>query len=105
MESRFKQFRERAILLERVFLKGYLAKWLPISVTVGLAASFTAIIFYEMLKYSTSFFLVGIAGYSPPAPAGEGETTFRFSENSYLIPLATMLGDTKLPLASVKFIN
>ncbi len=92
MESKFKQLRERAIFLERVFFKGYLAKWLPISVTVGLAAGFTAIIFYEMLKHSTSLLLEGFAGYSPPAPAGEGETAFKFSDNPYLIPLVTSLG-------------
>lgn len=92
MRAEARLLREAGRFLETTLLKGYLAKWLPLSAVVGVAAGITAIVFYEMLNHATGLLLVGLAGYHPPAPAGEGETFFQLPANPYLIPLVTTVG-------------
>ena len=75
-----------------IVARHYFRKWLPLSVIIGVAAGISAIAFYEMLRHATIALLVEIAGYHPPAPAGEGETFFKFPERPYLIPLVTCIG-------------
>ena len=75
-----------------IVARHYFRKWLPLSVIIGVAAGISAIAFYEMLRHATIALLVEIAGYHPPAPAGEGETFFKFPEKPYLIPLVTCVG-------------
>jgi len=82
--------------LEKIFkaitARHYFRKWLPISIAIGVAAGFSALIFHEMLRHATSFFLWYLAGYIPPSPAGEGDMSFKFSDTPYLIPLITCIG-------------
>lgn len=92
MRTSAKLLRDARRFLELSFLKGYLAKWLFISVVVGVGAGISAIIFYELLNRSIDLLLVGLSGYRPPAPAGEGETFFKLPSNIYLIPLVTTIG-------------
>ena len=75
-----------------IVARHYFRKWLPLSVIIGIAAGFSAIAFHEMVKHATAALLVGVAGYHPPAPVGEGETLFKFPETPYLIPLITCIG-------------
>ena len=75
-----------------IVTRQYFQKWIPLSIIIGIAAGLSAIAFYEMLRQATAFFLKGIAGYYPPAPAGEREAFFKFSENPLLIPLVTCIG-------------
>jgi len=75
-----------------IVTRQYFQKWIPLSIIIGIAAGLSAIAFYEMLRQATAFFLKGIAGYYPPAPAGEREVFFKFSENPLLIPLVTCIG-------------
>ncbi|HDD42103.1 MAG TPA: chloride channel protein, partial [Nitrososphaeria archaeon] len=83
------RFEER---FRAIVARHYFKKWIPLSVIIGIAAGISAMVFYEMLRHATTLFLVEIAGYHPPAPAGEGETFFKFPETPYLIPLVTCVG-------------
>ncbi|HDJ67269.1 MAG TPA: chloride channel protein, partial [Nitrososphaeria archaeon] len=79
-------------MFRAIVARHYFRKWIPLSVIIGVAAGFSAIAFYEMLRHATTTLLTGIAGYHPPAPAGEGETFFKFPETPCLIPLVTCIG-------------
>ena len=70
----------------------YLEKWIPISVLIGIFCGFGAIVLYKFLELCVHFFLWELAGYHPPAPAGEGSTKVIFSNKALLIPLVTTLG-------------
>ena len=75
-----------------ILTRHYLRRWLPLSIIIGIVAGFSAIVFYEMLRNATTLFLRELAGYHPPAPAGEGEGFFKFPENPLLLPLITCIG-------------
>ena len=75
-----------------ILARGYLRRWVPISVAIGLAAGAASIVFMAMLDASFKIFLHGIAGYIPPSPAGEGGGEFSLPSNPLLIPLVTTLG-------------
>jgi CIC family chloride channel protein len=51
-----------------------------------------AILFYSAIGWCTDFFLHTIAGYFPPAPAGEGETIVRPILRPWLLPVVTTIG-------------
>ncbi len=70
----------------------YLRKWVPISIAIGIAAGFGAIIFYDAIGWVTYFFLGKGAGYIPPPPAGEGGTVVSYPANPYFLPIITALG-------------
>jgi hypothetical protein len=71
----------------------YLPKWLVLGGVIGVIAGLGAIVFYETLSLATHFFLGVLAGYHPPAPAGEGggagDATFA---RPWAIPLVAVLG-------------
>lgn len=71
----------------------YLPKWLVLGGVIGVIAGLGAIVFYEALTLATHFFLGFLAGYHPPAPAGEGggagDAGFA---RPWAIPLAAVLG-------------
>ncbi len=48
---------------------GYIRKWTLIGIIIGVISGFGAVIFYEMLRFSTKYFLEKGAGFIPP---GEG---------------------------------
>ncbi len=72
----------------------YLEKWFVCGVLVGVVAGLGAVVFAELLKLTTSFFLVDIVHYAPPSPAGEGVTvTPNFSEVRWnLFPIVVTIG-------------
>jgi chloride channel protein, CIC family len=71
---------------------GYLNKWVPIAILIGLVAGAGAVIFAFLINAFTQLFLVMGAGYTPPYPAGEGSTSFTLSPIPFVIPLITCLG-------------
>jgi H+/Cl- antiporter ClcA len=73
---------------------GYLRKWLVLGALIGVVAGLGAIAFTAALRWATELFLGAIAGYTPPAPLGEGAT---FGSGSHFarpwaIPLVVGLG-------------
>ena len=73
----------------------YLLKWLFLSTLIGVVAGLGAIAFYAAIHFSTSVLLGGLVGYTPPEPAGEGQTiimSFWASAHPWLLPVVTTLG-------------
>jgi CIC family chloride channel protein len=71
---------------------GYLNKWVPIAILIGLVAGIGAVAFAFAINWFTTFFLGSGIGFIPPSPVGEGSVTYAFSPYPYLIPLVTTLG-------------
>lgn len=71
---------------------GYLRKWVPIAILIGVVSGLGALLFYEAISISTTVLLGQVAGYFPPAPAGEGGGAALLPVRPYLIPLVTTLG-------------
>jgi CIC family chloride channel protein len=71
----------------------YLPKWLVLGSVIGVIAGLGAVVFYEALSFATHVFLGVLAGYTPPAPAGEGGAagSAGFSR-PWAIPLVVVLG-------------
>ncbi len=92
MTPLYEEFEKAKERFRAIVARHYFRKWLPLSIIIGVAAGLSAIAFYEMLRHATSFFLEGLAGYYPPAPAGEGEPSFKFPSMPYLIPIVTCIG-------------
>ncbi len=77
----------------RINAMSYLPKWVVLSTLIGLVAGLGAVIFYETLRLTTHFFLVFLAGYHVPTPAGEGGKAGSASyARPWAIPLVTTLG-------------
>ncbi len=78
---------------ERVNAMSYLPKWVILGATIGVVAGLGAVVFYEALTFATHVFLVDLAGYHVPTPAGEG---FSLGSAGYTrpwaIPLVVVLG-------------
>jgi CIC family chloride channel protein len=71
----------------------YLPKWLVLGSVIGVIAGLGAVVFYEALTLATHFFLGILAGYQPPAPAGEGGTLGDAGyARPWAIPLVAVLG-------------
>jgi H+/Cl- antiporter ClcA len=72
----------------------YLRKWIVLGVVIGLVAGLGAIAFTWALRLATDFFLGTLAGYTPPAPLGEGATFGSGAEfaRPWAIPLVVALG-------------
>ena len=70
----------------------YLAKWLFLSVSIGIVAGLGAVVFFKSIEWSTEFFLGWIVGYMPPNPVGEGEATVMDMARPWLLPVITALG-------------
>ena len=71
----------------------YLKKWLVLGVVMGIVAGLGAIVFYEALRLCSRFFLVVLAGYQVPTPAGEGGLAGSASfARPWLLPLIVALG-------------
>ncbi len=71
---------------------GYLNKWVPIAILIGIIAGIGAIVFTYAINEFTTLFLVNGAGYTPPSPSGEGSVAFVFSPTAFLIPIITTMG-------------
>ncbi|MGH2344714.1 MAG: chloride channel protein [Chloroflexota bacterium] len=70
----------------------YVGKWVVLGALIGLVAGLAAITFYAAIELATHLFQEGIAGYSPPRPAGEGHTVVTSATRRLLFPLSTALG-------------
>jgi chloride channel protein, CIC family len=71
----------------------YLPKWLVLGSVIGVIAGLGAVVFYEALALATHFFLGVLAGYQPPAPAGEGGAAGSAGfARPWVIPLVVALG-------------
>ena len=72
---------------------GYVRKWLILGIVIGAVAGLGAIVFTEALQLATRFFLVGLGGYNPPSPLGEGAAigSAQFTR-PWAIPLVVGLG-------------
>jgi CIC family chloride channel protein len=79
---------------ERLRRAGYLRKWLVLGALIGIVAGLGAIAFTAALRWATEFFLGVLAGYTPPAPAGEGATVGSGAHfaRPWAIPLVVGLG-------------
>ncbi len=71
----------------------YLPKWLILASVIGVIAGLGAIVFYQALQLATHLFLVDLAGYHVPTPAGEGNAagSAHFAR-AWAIPLVVVLG-------------
>ncbi|GAB6943266.1 chloride channel protein [Vulcanisaeta sp. JCM 14467] len=72
----------------------YAIKWLILGILTGLAAGFSAITFYLMLRLMTHLFLGLLVGYKQPEPPGLGGSlryTIHISR-PWLIPASTVIG-------------
>ena len=72
---------------------GYVRKWIILGILIGVVAGLGAIVFSEALRLATRFFLVGLGGYQPPSPMGEGAAigSAHFTR-PWAIPLVVGLG-------------
>ena len=71
----------------------YFAKWITISVIVGVVCGLRALALLEAIRIITQLTLTGIAGYSPLLAGGEGGTSgLVLSTVRYFIPIVTALG-------------
>jgi CIC family chloride channel protein len=77
----------------RVNALSYLPKWLLLGAVIGVIAGLGAIVFYAALREATHLFLGVLAGYTPPSPAGEGNSggTGHYVR-AWAIPLVLILG-------------
>jgi CIC family chloride channel protein len=53
----------------------YLQRWIVLGVTIGAIAGVGAVVFYEVLRLCTHFFLETLADYTVPTPAADGHVT------------------------------
>jgi hypothetical protein len=90
---------------------GYLEKWVPIAILIGVVSGLGALLFYEVINLFTMIMLGQIAGFSPPAPAGEGALVVSLPTRPLLIPIVTTSGDllsascATQPVFSVMFLT
>ena len=70
----------------------YLRKWLIIAILIGIVAGVGSILFYMAINEATQLFLGLGAGYTPPAPGGEGATVFAPIARRWMIPVICTLG-------------
>lgn len=71
----------------------YLQRWIVLGTALGVIAGLGAVLFYSALGLATHLLLGTLAGYSPPAPAGEGGLPGSAGyARPWAIPLVTTLG-------------
>jgi CIC family chloride channel protein len=70
----------------------YFQHWLVIGALIGVVAGLGSIVFYGAIALCTHLFVELGAGYTPPAPAGEGVTVIRPITRPWLIPVITTVG-------------
>ncbi|MGH3249909.1 MAG: chloride channel protein [Trebonia sp.] len=71
----------------------FLPKWLVLGSVIGAIAGLGAVVFFEALSLSAHVFLGVLAGYQPPAPAGEGGAAGSAGfARPWVIPLVVALG-------------
>ncbi len=71
---------------------GYLRKWVPIALLIGIVSGVGSIVFYEAIRFVSTELLGGVAGFFAPSPVGEGGSLGLISSRLYLIPIVTTVG-------------
>ena len=71
---------------------GYLRKWVPIAVLIGVVSGVGSIVFYEAIRLASAVLLGGVTGFFAPSPLGEGGSLGVVASRLYLIPLVTTVG-------------
>ncbi|MFL5302874.1 MAG: chloride channel protein [Anaeromyxobacteraceae bacterium] len=69
-----------------------LAKWLVVGSVIGCVAGLGSIVFYGALELASDLLLGRLAGYYPPATAGEGVTRVAPMVHRWALPVVTALG-------------
>ena len=80
--------------LKRIILSRDIGKWVIVGVLIGIIAGFGSLLLYYSIDFFTKVMLTGIAGFIPPAPAGEGGLP-GYTMPSFrrlLIPVSTIIG-------------
>ncbi len=71
----------------------YLPRWIILSTLIGVIAGLGAVVFYEVLRLATTWFLTDLANYRVPTPAGEGNSLGSAHYlRAWAIPLVVVLG-------------
>jgi CIC family chloride channel protein len=70
----------------------YLGKWLILGTGIGVVAGLGAVLFSRAISLATRLFLGDIAGYTPPAPIGEGVPVLGDIGSPWILPIVTALG-------------
>jgi CIC family chloride channel protein len=81
----------------------YLRRWLPAAILIGIVAGVASIIFFQAIAWASRFFLGLGAGYTAPAPVGEGETVITEIGRRWMIPIVTTIGGLISGLIVYKF--
>jgi len=76
----------------RIRAASYLRKWVVLGAGIGVVGGLGAIVFYTALDVATQLFLGGLAGYTPPTPAGEGGAPITDALRPWAIPFVVALG-------------
>ncbi len=76
----------------RRYNRAYFQRWLVLGALIGVVAGLGAIAFYSAIAFCTHLLLGGIAGFTPPSPAGEGATVITPITRRWLIPVVTTVG-------------
>lgn len=71
---------------------GTVAKWIGISLLIGVIAGCGAILFDLAIRLATDVFLGWLAGFSPPSPTGEGDSTVFPVDRRWMLPVVTTIG-------------
>ena len=71
---------------------GYLRKWVPIAILIGVVSGVGSIVFYEAIRLASAVLLGGVTGFFAPSPLGEGGSLGVVASRLYLIPLVTAVG-------------
>lgn len=74
------------------YSRAYFQRWLLIGALIGVVAGVGAIAFSAAIAFMSHVLLGGIAGFTPPSPAGEGKTLITPIGHRWLLPLVTTLG-------------
>lgn len=80
--------------LRKIILSRNIGKWVIVGVLIGIIAGLGSLLLYYTINFFTKIMLDGIAGFMPPAPAGEGGLPGYVmpSFRRILIPVSTVIG-------------
>ena len=79
------------ILRRRVRSTAYLRKWIVLGAAIGVISGLGAALFFVALDLASRIFL-GLAGYVPPSPFGEGARPITDAARPWALPLVVALG-------------
>ncbi|HEX8997634.1 MAG TPA: chloride channel protein [Ktedonobacterales bacterium] len=73
------------------YTRAYFQRWLFLGAIIGVASGALMVIFYNAIDLATHL-LLGLTGFLPPRPAGEGATVLTPLTRPWLLPIVTGLG-------------